>query len=379
MNRRLLALALLAFCAILALAACGGGGGSSSSASTEEAQGGETETAAETNGGGGGSEGEANTEPKSIGVVTQVAAEITSRGEKAFERAADDLGWEVTFSRPEGDPQKAVTGMTGFVTQGVDAIFTAPWEPSALRQPLDAAEEKGIPVAAVWGQTPESPAEVGFYATPDAAFGKALTEQLEKAMPEGGEVAAMTSSGFYFGQQRDAELEKGIGSNPSFEIVATHDLDYANATADATKAMTDILNAHPNLGGIWLDSSNMLPPVVTVLKEKDLCGKVAVVAPYDDLANQKAVREGCATALVTASLEAWSFVAMDQAAGNLYDEKEMAPELPTSGYPFDPAELLVLTKANLPKGENEYAPLKFDFEKYFKEKWEKGEYGTPEG
>ena len=196
-------------------------------------------------------------------------------------------------------------------------------------------------------------------------------------MPDGGEVAAFTSSGFFFGKERDAVFDEEIGGDPSFDVVATHDLDYTNAVPDATKAMTDILAANPDLKGVWADSSNMIPPIVDVLKDQDLCGKVAVVGFYGDIANLQGVRDGCVSAIEETSVEAQSWAAMDLVAAHLINGDELPDQIPDT-YPFDPLEIITVTPdENLPDNPKDYVTLDFDFVKYFEDKWADGDYGPP--
>ena len=150
-RKRAITVLLLIATAAFAVAACGS---DDESSSTTASSGGDTSTAA-------------SSEGKKLGLLTVVPAEVTSRGQDAIQTASDDLGWDLTVNDPQGDPQKAVTGLSNLVTQGQDAILMAPWESTVVRQPLQQAADADIPVSVVWGQVTPSDLISGDYVTPD--------------------------------------------------------------------------------------------------------------------------------------------------------------------------------------------------------------------
>lgn len=352
----------------MALGACGSSSSSSSSASSSSGSAATTSNAAAT-----------SSKPhKTVGLLELVgAAEVTTRGANAIQTAGKDLNWSTTIVDPQGDPQKAVTGLSNLVTQGVSGILVAPWEATVLRQPLVSAQQANIPVGVVWGEIGAKTGYAGYYATPDETFGTKSVQVMKQVDPNGGQIAMFTSGAFFFGSTRDKKFLGGIAGDSKFKVVATHATDYTNAQADTTKAMTDILAAHPNLTAVWADSSNQIPPIAQVLKQKGLCGKVKVVGFYDDLANLAAVRDGCITAILTASIEAQSWTAVDLLAGKILSNKPMPATTPTS-YPFNADTVTVVTKTqNLPSNPKSYVPFPFNYVKYFQDKWAKGDYGAP--
>jgi ribose transport system substrate-binding protein len=361
MNMRKAGAAILAVLAVGAIGACGSDNSCSSSSSSS--------SDAKASG--------PNTTPKKVGLLEIVgAAEVTTRGATAFKTASGKLNWKPTVVDPQGDPQKANAGLSNLVTQGNDAILVAPWESTVLRQSLTKATQAKIPVGVVWGEVGAKEGYTGYYATSDTEFGQKSVDEVHTAAPAGGETAMFTSSAFYFGQTRDKVFQSTVG--PKYKIVAKHDTDYTNPQADTTKALNDILNAHPNLKVIWADSSFQAPPIAAVLKKKGLCGKIVVVSFYGDLANLKGIRDGCLTSILEASIEAQTWTAMDLLAGKLYAKKDLPPTTPKT-YPFDPNKITVVTKDNVPKSAKEYVAFKEDYVKYFTDKWAKGDYGAPAG
>jgi ABC-type sugar transport system substrate-binding protein len=325
-----------------------------------------------------GDSGDGSVAGKKIGLLYIVkAAEFSNRNGAAVKEAADALDWELAESDPAGDPQKAISGMSGFVTQKKDAILSATWEASVIRQPLLSAQQADIPVVDIWGGVQPSDLFSGVLATDETEFGRVGSEAFLKLLESGDKVAMLTSSAFTFGAARDKVFEE-LAAEKGVEVVASHDTDYTNPQADTTKAVGDILAANPDLNGIFADSSLHIPAIAAVLKDKNLCGKVKVVGFYGDLPNLAAVRDGCVDLIADAPVVAQSWVVMDLLAKHFADGSDLPTSFP-AGYPFDPAKPYVVTKDTLPSDPEEYVDVDFDYQTYFKDRWAQGTYGPDAG
>jgi ABC-type sugar transport system substrate-binding protein len=169
---------------------------------------------------------------------------------------------------------------------------------------------------------------------------------------------------------------KSLAGAKGVNVVATHDTDYTNPQADTTKAVDDILAAHPDLNGIFADSSLQVPEIATELQKKGLCGKVKVLGFYGDLPNLAAVRNGCVNIIADIPVQAQSWAIMDVLAQHFANGTALPKSLPTT-YPFDINRILVITKANVPSDPKAYDDLYFDYQKWFTDRWAKGSYGPP--
>jgi ribose transport system substrate-binding protein len=303
------------------------------------------------------------------------AAEFSVRAGGAINEAGSDLGWKIVSNDPAGDPQKAVTGMNSFVTQKVDAILSATWEASVVHQPLLAAKDAKTPVIDMWGGVQPNNLYTSELAPDETKFGTAGSEAFLKLLNSGDKVAMLTSSGFTFGSARDNAFTS-LSKDKNINIVAKHDTDYTNAQADTTKAVDDMLVAHPDLNGIFSDSSLQLPEIATELKKKGLCGKIKVLGFYGDLPNLAAVRDGCVDIIADIPVMAQSWAIMDLLAQHFATGAALPTSLPTT-YPFDPNRILIVTKANVPQNANQYDDLSFDYKKWLTDRWAQGIYGPP--
>ena len=356
MRTRTRNLAVLAAVAALALSACGG----------------------DDSGSGGGDSADGARKSYNVGLLYQLkAAEFSVRGGANMKEAADALGWKLTEIDPAGDPQKANAGLVSFATQGVDAVITTSWEPSAVRQGLLQLKQKNIPVINVWGGISSTEDITAQIAPDETAFGKVASEFFTGKLKSGDKVIALNSNAFTFGQLRWAEFQKAIGAE-DIELVGEHQTDYTNPQADTTKAITDLLNAHPDVQGIYTDSSLQVPGVTQVLKQRGLCGKVTVVGYYGDLQNLQAIRDNCYTGIADIPVQPQGWVIMDTIAHHFYDEAEWPTSTPT-GYPFDVLKAEMVTKENVPSDPKAYFDVPFDYKSYFEKRWQAGTFGPESG
>ncbi|MCW2526725.1 MAG: hypothetical protein JWM76_1585 [Pseudonocardiales bacterium] len=319
---------------------------------------------------GGGSKGSS----KTIGLLEQTgAAEFDIRGVASLKAAIKDIGWKLVVADSAGDLQKANTQLTTFATQGVDAAIVGGYDLSNLAVGMAKLKAANIPVIETWSQLQSTDGLAGQIAVTEADFGAAAAKQFVSKLKDGDSILALTSDQYYFGQARLTALKAALATK-NIKIVGTHQTDYANAQADSTKAITDLLNAHPDVEGIWTDSSIQLAPVVQIMKSKDLCGKLEVTGFYGDLQNLAAVRDGCADAILDVPQGPQNYAAMDLLANLLYNKVKIPDDI-SNIYPWNPVASVVIDKSNVPSDTKAYFDVSYDYRTYFVDKWNKGQYG----
>ena len=134
MNKKFLAI-LLSLCMILSLAACG--------AKEEPAT--KAEEPADN--------GTAKTYHLGLALDTYsnaICAEIAS----IFEKECKSRGYEVTITDGEGDASKQLSDISTLIQKKVDAIVVLPVSSNSVDEGIIAANEAGIPIAAVLRDTP---------------------------------------------------------------------------------------------------------------------------------------------------------------------------------------------------------------------------------
>lgn len=309
-----------------------------------------------------------------IGLLYQLkSAEFSVRAGENLKDAADALGWKLVEIDPAGDPQKANAGLLSFATQGVDLVLTSSWEPAAVRQGLTALKQKNIPVVNIWGGISSADDITAQIAPDESGYGQAASQWFVDNLPSGAKVIALNSNAFTFGKERWAQFEKATQAK-GISVVASHQTDYTNPQADTTKAITDLLNANPDIQGIYTDSSLQVPGVAQVLQQRGLCGKLTVVGYYGDLQNLQAIRDNCYGAIADIPVQPQGWVIMDTIANHFYN-KASWPTGSITGYPFDVLKPQIITKDNVPSDAKAYFDVSFDYKSYFEKRWANGEYG----
>lgn len=375
MKRR--GMALGAVCALaLAVAACGGDSDGDSAESTEP-------VAESTEAPGSDSTPAAGFGEYTVGIVyLSKANEYSVRAADAYMQAFDFLGWNFVEIDAQGDPAAAETAMQSLIAQGVDVILDASWEPQPIAQSLQDAQAADIPVIVVFGAVTEDPGFAGQLVTADAELAEPLVERFFADLPQGAKIAKINSTQFGWGQIRDQVFAEGLAARPDVEVVAEHQIDYANLQADTLAATEDILNAHPDLAGIWNDVSITAPAITEVLANRDLCdgdGGFVFVSFIGDLPNNEAIRTGCTTALADPPIIAQSWVVADVIVDHLLGGVDIPASLPDYEG-LDYKKITLIDSTNVPADTNQYFELSdagvgVDYVEYFTSRWTE-KYGS---
>jgi ribose transport system substrate-binding protein len=188
---------------------------------------------------------------KTIGIMGPVdSAEIIKLGDDATEAAAKALGWKVIRVDPGGDPAKMAAGMTSLVNSHVDAIVLQTIEPGQVAAGLRAAKARGIPVIDTGTVNAPSPLITArYYVSPPIEF-NLLHARMKKDLASGSELGAIFLPQFLNAKLAD-DMLVAAAPKAGWKLVATHDADLTNLVGDTTKAVTDMLNAHPDIKAIW--------------------------------------------------------------------------------------------------------------------------------
>ncbi len=191
--------------------------------------------------------GEAGGSPKiTVGFLQILGASgAAQRNEVQFKRAAASLGWKVNVVDAQGDPAKMAAGIQSFVTQKVDAIVTIAVAPAAAQQALLAAKKAKIPAITIAGPNPDPQKVYAAQIHPnDSALGGILAQYMCDDLGKGAKVVAQFFPPLDALARRDA-VANAVFKNCGISVVATHQVDFANAVQDATKSTLDMLRANP--------------------------------------------------------------------------------------------------------------------------------------
>ena len=277
------------------------------------------------------------------------ASQAAQSNQTQFERAAKLLGWKVNVVDAQGDPAKMAAGIQSFVTQKVNAIVTIAVAPAAAQQALIAAKKAGIPAITIAGPNPDPlhlyAAEI---APNDSALGAILAQYMCDTLPAKSKVVAQVFPPLEALLRRD-NVAKAIFAQCGITIAASHEVDFSNAVADATKSTLDMLRANPDATAVYADQDFEFVPAQNAIRQ---LGRKNVKV-YGFLAgpqNLAAIQAGgTAAAIADADYTPCAWIAADQLLQ--YFGPKKTPIDPQATYNITQMKETLLTPINAPKGK----------------------------
>jgi ribose transport system substrate-binding protein len=171
---------------------------------------------------------------------------------KDLEQAARDearaRNFDVSIVACEMDPARQAAQLEDFVTQRVAAIVVAPCDSDAIAPHLQAIERAGIPVftadiAARGGRV------VAHVASDNEKGGRLAAAALATLLDGRGEVLIIDHPTVASVQDRVKGFQEELAKHPGMKIVGRPSADGQRARAMAV--MEDMVQAHPNLKGVF--------------------------------------------------------------------------------------------------------------------------------
>lgn len=186
---------------------------------------------------------------------------ITEKGE--------ELGLHVIVSDCSGDIQTQTNQVLDFIVQDVDAILIEPVDAEASAALVDYVTEAGIPVFCI-DTTSESDAVVCWVGADSLEMGRLAAEYIVEALYEkygayeGKVVDLLASLTTTSGSLRTQGFHEVIDQYPDIEVVATQNGGLELDTA--MDAMSDILQANPDIDAVWCSGDTNAQGVLQALK-----------------------------------------------------------------------------------------------------------------
>jgi rhamnose transport system substrate-binding protein len=199
---------------------------------------------------------------------------------KGAQEAAKELGnVELIYDGPtDGSPEKSASMIERWMLQGVDVIAVSPNDPDVLAPAMKKAREKGVRVI-TWDADGQ-PAAREFMVNQATAkeIGYALVDVLAKdlggAEPTG-EVAIITATLTAANQNEWIKyIRERLPKYPKLSLVAVKPSSEDQKLA--FQVAKDLINAHPQLRGIFAISSVAFPGAAEAVKQADKSGTILV-------------------------------------------------------------------------------------------------------
>jgi ribose transport system substrate-binding protein len=323
-----LATALLCLVAVFAIAACSDDDNSSSDSS-----GGGATASGDASKAGSEASGESLTLPSGLtaGILhVQGNAQSDQLIGYALTDALDELGVKYTEKDPQGNPGKTATDLDALIGQDPDVIFGISVEAAGIQSQLRKMKDRGIPFINVGGTIRESPL-VALSPVPSDYAQAAIASQYlldllasENNGTPAGKVASFGFDPIYSLLQRRQTFELMAEPYKDVDIVAQHQVDFEDPNADIQGATQDIVQANPDLKAIYTCCDFTLPPIAAGLRQANAADKVKVVSvQLGTPAALDLVKNGSVTAVGNAALGASSYMAVDEWARAVAQDREM--------------------------------------------------------
>jgi ribose transport system substrate-binding protein len=174
--------------------------------------------------------------------------------------------------------QPELTAFNAAVTLKPAAIITAPFSPTAFIAPIAKAMKGKIPVVTVDGSNNKL-VELQNIRTGNSKAGAAAGQAMGKLLNGQGEVAVVSFAADVPAQKERVDgFKAGIAKFPGIKLVAE---DFGGAdSAKSAQVTSAIIQAHPNLAGIFGTDSNDAAGVSSAVKAAGKRGVIKVIG-YD--------------------------------------------------------------------------------------------------
>ncbi|WP_441959339.1 substrate-binding domain-containing protein [Mycolicibacterium houstonense] len=180
---------------------------------------------------------------------------------------AESQGHEFFYADANGDVTKQNNDVQDLITRGVNVLVINPVDPKGVTPSLAAAEAAGIEVVTV-----DRPVEKGA-ATFVGRDNKAMGELVGKAAvdtlgPAGGKIIQIQGdAGGAVARDRGDGFKAAVAAQPNITVVDGPYADYTRSKA--VTAMQDLLQAHPDLKGVYAQNDDMALGALQVLVENN--------------------------------------------------------------------------------------------------------------
>jgi ribose transport system substrate-binding protein len=217
-------------------------------------------------------------------------APIEMRINNAFVESAQAVGWEVTTTDVQADPQKANDAINSAILQAYDAIVLGSVEPALVQESLKKAQEAGIPVIAMGGESRHDLDALlsAVYTEDDTSLSEPLAAKLCDELEPGSEIGLLRFDLFYSGQLRGDTIKAGAEAC-GLKVVAEPEAEQTLADSQAKTAA--IINQFPNLAAMVPVYDTFTAGTVQAIKAAKKQDQIDVYSYYADAINNPLMRD----------------------------------------------------------------------------------------
>lgn len=284
-------------------------------------------------------------QPYVIWVNPLVGSAVFTQADEGIKAASQKYGFKLKIVGPSTlDDTQMVQALESAIDESPDLIVTTPYDYSALEQSYKKAAAKKIPIIDISSDSPKE-GRVSFIGTDNTKYGQLAADYINKQKNGKANVLIMMANLDTSNQleQKKAFEAQAAAKYPGIKVVLT-DADKGDPSA-AVQKFQDILKAHPEIDTILSLESIGGPSAAVVLKEKNLIGKVTVLAIDDNKDTLSYIKND-----VLWGTMAQNFYKMGEKAGELAMDYLNGKTVPST---FDSGTVLI-TKSNLDTYSKEF-------------------------
>jgi ribose transport system substrate-binding protein len=201
-------------------------------------------------------------------------------------------GYDVRIVSGDLDIGKQQNQVSDFVVQQVAAIVLTPIDSKAIGTSIQEANQAGIPVfTADIAATAEGAQVVAHIATDNAQAGRMAAQALIEALGGRGKIGILDHPEVESVQLRTRGFREELAAQaPAIEIVSI--LPGSGAKDRSFQAATDMLQAHPDLNGIFAINDPSALGAVAAIEQAGKQDRIKVVAIDGQPEGRQAIRDG---------------------------------------------------------------------------------------
>ncbi len=184
-------------------------------------------------------------------------------------KAAREYGLEVEWNAPalEIDSSRQIAILDSMVNRKLAGIAVAPVDRKAMVSVIERAHDSGIPTV-VFDSDVDTQKRLTYVATDNREGGRLAARELGRLLFGKGKVAVI---GFMPGSASTMEREEGFAQTLKEEFPDIRIVQTAYGMADRAKSLAvteNILNAHPDLAGLFGDNESSSAGMMKALRDR---------------------------------------------------------------------------------------------------------------
>lgn len=205
------------------------------------------------------------------------------------EQAAQSAGADLTVQDAQNDAATQANQLQTFLTQGSSAVIVNPVDSQAAAEPVQEAGEADVPVVAA-DRSVTGAQTATTVASNNVEGGKMAARTLAEAVGDSGTVAVLQGTpGTSAARDRGSGFQQAIKNFDQINVVARQPANFDRA--EALNVMTNLLQAHPDITGVFAQNDEMALGAIKALGER-ASSDVAVVGFDGTPDGLQAVKQG---------------------------------------------------------------------------------------